>query len=356
MRVYFLSARPCALQINGVFAGYTNGFPRHLDLSPRDLPFCELIPTDGKFLPLRFVLRDNLASRLPDGLSLCFLPDGIALYADKFFPSDGALRILKREHIAEGTITLYAQAGLHYLWEKEEILRAGEADETLSDCKISACGGCILLQGKNTLCALDGEGMPFFQGKTEKVSFGEETDLHQTETTDTTNNKRAGQGGAPQSRSMYGHGMYGNSMYGNAMDDTAARGGNEEMLRIVAPAGDFRGRTAEYVFACKEGRATLQRRTLSPAAPLPERFALCALLQALRLGEDEEAASLLGGDLAASLPDLKAYLGEYVAVLPLPFSPFGAGTVCRKKDRLYTLKTYAADMREGKIENIRPLL
>lgn len=317
MRVYFLSARLCALQVNGTFAGYTNGFPRFLELSLRDLPFCEFLPADGNFIPLRFVLSEKLAERPPEGISLCFLPDGVALYADKFFAANGDLRVLARKEIAGGAMTVYNQSGVRYLWEKDGVAHTGEAGENFRECKISACGGCVLLEGDGALCALDDEGMPFFRGKTEQVFV--DGDAGEADGADGAANKDGTDGGT---------------------------------LRVVAPAGDFQGRTATYAFECRGGRATPQKRVLSAAKPLGERFALCGLLQALRMGEDGEAAAFLTDDLAASMPALKDYFGEYTHVFPLPFAPFAAGITCRKRPQVYDLKGYAAEMREGRIENI----
>ncbi len=306
MRVYFLSARRCALRINGAFAGYADGFPRFLDLSPRDLPFCEFLPVDSAFCPLRFVFTEEIAFRPPAGLSLCFLPDGVALYADKFLCADAAFRLLARREVAGGTMTVFSQSGVHYLWERTGEAKTGDLGEAFRGCGIAGCGGCVLLQGEGALCAIGGDGTPFFRGAAEQVVFDR--------------------------------------------SDGEEAGGT---LRVVAPAGDFRGRKTALTFRCENGRADLQERTRSDAKPLPERFALCALLQALQQNEDEEAAKLLSGDLLADLPALKDYFGAYTAVFPLPFTPFAAGMLRQKRPNVYEMKGYAAEMKEGRIQNIR---
>ncbi len=300
MRVYFLSARTCALKVNGAFLGYTDGAARFLELSPRDRSFCELIPADGDFLPISFALCESVAAAPPRGVKLCFLPDGIALFADKFLCADAALRPIAAERLPFGSLTVFAQAGVRYAFEGEAGTKTGELGERFSACRISSFPHFALLEGRGALCALDETGAPFFCGRADKWTADPETGE----------------------------------------------------VRVTAPLKDFCGRTAEYAFACRDGTPVPQGRTLSPERPLPERFALCRLLQALLSDETERAKELLTGDLAASLPALRDYFGNFAAVFPLPFAPFAAGTACPKQENVYVLKGYAATMREGKIGNI----
>lgn len=303
MRVYFLSARPCALSVDGAFRGYTDGFARTLELSPREEPLCEFLPADGERLPLRFVLRDGLHRTPPRGVKVCLLPDGVALYADGFLYADAALRPVAGASLPFGGLTVYAQAGVHYLFEGESGTKTGDLSERFAACRIRPFANFALIEGEGAVCALDKTGTPFFCGRAEDWSADEEKDE----------------------------------------------------LRVTAPLGDLCGRTAAYTFDCAGEMPVLRKRRLSPFPPLPAdgRFALCRLLETLRGEEEEEGRALLSADLGNSLPALRDYFGDFSAAVPLPFAPFAAGTVCPQRENVYVLKGYAATMREGKIENVR---
>ena len=54
MKVYFLSQKPSALTLNGVYLGMIDGFERSVELNPDDKILAEIAPAG--FVPLRFVI------------------------------------------------------------------------------------------------------------------------------------------------------------------------------------------------------------------------------------------------------------------------------------------------------------
>ena len=58
MKIYFLSSRPCALFLDGEFAGKTDLFERFADVSPKDNVFVRFVPEGA--LPVSFFLTERL--------------------------------------------------------------------------------------------------------------------------------------------------------------------------------------------------------------------------------------------------------------------------------------------------------
>ncbi len=150
MRVYFLSSRPCALQVNGVFQGRTDGFERFLELFPAEHPFIEFLPEEG--LPIRFFLSEELISSPPKPLDV-YLGEGfLAVYAVRF-EEVGQLRLIA----SAPSITVFSHGGIQAL--------LGDAvfplSPRFSKCTIREYGKLILLHGEGALAAFFGDKMLF---------------------------------------------------------------------------------------------------------------------------------------------------------------------------------------------------
>ncbi len=297
MRIYFLSNRPCALKVNGVFLGFTDGVERFLELSPKDSPFCEFIPLDGNFLPVVFLLNEKIAASPPTGVRVYLLENGLAIYADKFACADGALRVIEQKNLSFGSLTLFTQGLPQILIEREQASQVIPLNERFFESKIYEFPTAIIVAGKNAVCAIDGEGTPFFTGETAFWNYD----------------------------------------------------GYADELRLTAPLNDLCARTAEEVWSCNP--PLLKSRVLSARKALPENFILSVFLQDVLL--NAEAEELLSEELRPALADLKAFLGEYKGVTVTPHSPFAAGVVCPKGERVYEVKYFSAEVENGKICNIK---
>ena len=298
MRVYFLSTQSCALKINGTFLGFTDGFERFVELSLKDSPFCELIPTDGRIAPLVFTLNENVTTHPPDGVSLYLLPDALAVYADKFIRFDPTLQLIERKDFPFCHVIVFSQGIPQALWERDGENKIILLDERFFSCTVHGFGDSVLLEGKNCLCALNGAGEAFFKGTVKNWSYDEE----------------------------------------------------RAELRLSTPLNDFCARTADCVWDCTGAIPVLKSCSLSPARELPPEFILCVFLQNLLFGAD--VRETLSDELYSALDDLKGFFGKYESVTPTPRYPLGAGTVCRKNEKVYEIKYYRAEVENGKIVNV----
>ncbi len=297
MRIYFLSNRPCALKVNGVFLGFTDGVERFLELSPKDRHLCEFIPLDGNFLPVVFLLNEKIAIAPPTGARVYLLENGLAIYADKFACADGALRVIEQKNLSFGSLILFTQGLPQILIERERASEVIPLNERFFESKIYEFPTAVIVASKNAVCALDGEGTPFFTGETKAWNYDGYTDE----------------------------------------------------LRLTTPLNDLCARTAEEVWSCNP--PLLKSRVLSARKSLPENFILCVFLQDLLLNAGAE--ELLSEELRPALADLKTFLGEYESVIASPQSPFTAGVVCPKGERVYEINYFSAEVENGKICNIK---
>ncbi|MBP5242855.1 MAG: hypothetical protein J6Z36_04100 [Clostridia bacterium] len=298
MRIYFLSARPCALKINGEYLGVVDGFERYCNLTPRDKPLCEFIPLNGGFSPLVFLLTENILFQPPAGVSLCILPDGIAVYAEGFPPLPAPLRLIAETALPNGKITVFSDGTPQALVEEGNsscVFRLGEGFE---ECNVTVHENLVLLSGMGRVCALF-YGEQFFRGEAKNCVFDKETGE----------------------------------------------------LSLLTPLADFCNRTADCVWSFNTGKAVLTRCNLSPARLLPPEFILCVFLQNLLLGLPVE--DLLSEELQGETENLKGYLGRYEQVIPTEKFPFGAGVVCPKAPCVYEMKYFSAELKEGKIFNVK---
>ncbi len=107
MRIYFLSSRPCALKVGGVFFGRVDDFERFADIDLTDSLFLEFIPEKG--LPLSFFLTEEVRFTPPKGCEVYLLEGAIALYARDFPPDDFLLRPIAQISEKDCLATLFQQ-------------------------------------------------------------------------------------------------------------------------------------------------------------------------------------------------------------------------------------------------------
>lgn len=110
MKIYFLSSRPCALMLGGVFFGMTDTFERFAEIEPKDNVFAEFIPEGA--LPVGFFITEKLRFSPPEHCEVYILKDGIAVYASDFPPSDFSLKIVSQERFIDNLVTVFRQGAL----------------------------------------------------------------------------------------------------------------------------------------------------------------------------------------------------------------------------------------------------
>ena len=110
MKIYFLSAIPCALTLNGVYFGLTDRFERFAEIHLADKILAEFIPENAQ--PIRFFITECLPSAPPQGCEVYLLPDGLAVFARDFPPIPAPLRVIAQERFEKGLITVFSQGGI----------------------------------------------------------------------------------------------------------------------------------------------------------------------------------------------------------------------------------------------------
>ena len=117
MRIYFLSALPCALSVNGCHFGLCNHFERFADLSLKDENYILFQPQGAG--AIGFFLTEEIRFTPPFGCEVYLLNDGIAIYANDFPPIDFSLTVLSQQKQEKTLATLYKQGTLQLSIESE---------------------------------------------------------------------------------------------------------------------------------------------------------------------------------------------------------------------------------------------
>ena len=149
MKIYFLSSRPCALTLNGVFFGITDRFERSTEVCPSDKIYAQFSPEGA--LPIGFFITETLFHTPPDGCEVYLLRDGIAVYAKDFPPVDFTLRPVAQTREGESLATVFWQGNLQLSVESPTEFFTATLPHDFASCKIIFHGEYILLEGKEML-------------------------------------------------------------------------------------------------------------------------------------------------------------------------------------------------------------
>ena len=133
---------------------------------------------------------------------------------------------------------------------------------------------------------------------------------------------------------------------------------NEE-LNATLPLSNCLGRTAECryeltEFSCRRISVALRQTRAENGETTDDKIALSllpfAFLESVLLGIDY--TQFLSKDLLGKAETLRAFLGEFVAVVPTR-KPNVCGLVRQKADRLYEVESVSLEITDGKITDIR---
>ncbi len=303
MKVYFLSSIPCALTLNGCYFGVTDMFERFAEVSLKEGVFAQFSPQDH--LSVGCFLTENLRFSPPEGFEVYLLPDGICLYARDFPPRDFALKTHGQLREGDTLVTLFSQGELQLSIESAQGLFLARPPRALATAKIRFFGELVGLDGEHTLALYTKTGACVFCENV--LSFSVD--------------------------------------------------GNE--LIALLPLSDALGRVADCRYtlsakSCVRTAITLrQARTEKGETDAPSVAAALlpyAFFESVLLGLP--FAHLLTPSLAQKADDLRAFLGDFVAVVPTRDTHV-CGLVKRKGERLYEMTRYTVDVEGDKISDIR---
>ena len=164
MKVRFLSSVPCALTVGGKYYGVTDGFERFAEITLKDNLFACFSPQNA--LPLGVFLNENLFFAPPEGVYVCLLRDGAAVYARSFPPRLSETRIVAQERFVADLITVFFQGSLFISLETSAGFYISPLPLRYENATISKHGELYFVEGKNALC--------IFNARSEERRVGKE--------------------------------------------------------------------------------------------------------------------------------------------------------------------------------------
>ncbi len=160
MKVRFLSSVPCALTVGGKYYGVTDGFERFAEITLKDNLFACFSPQNA--LPLGVFLNENLFFAPPEGVYVCLLRDGAAVYARSFPPRLSETRIVAQERFVADLITVFFQGTLCISLETSAGFYISPLPLRYENATISKHGELYFVEGKNALCIFNARGKKLF--------------------------------------------------------------------------------------------------------------------------------------------------------------------------------------------------
>ena len=291
MRVYFLAERPAALFVGGAYFGRADSFARSAEVALTDGILLSFVPS-GDFLPLQFTLGEDTLFSPPRGISLYRAENLLAVRAHGFLHADPALRVIWQTQLGGARLTLFRQGALQLTVQTQAGFRIAELPDYLQDCTAAVQPHGFLLQGERGFCDLspEGEMRILSEGRILKA---------------------------------------------------------EETLRAEVPLGGCLGHTA--LCEWKEGK--LLSCTLRAKRQAEGRSIALALLESARIGAD--CTPFLHPSLRGKAGELLAFLGSFEDVF-LPKEADTVGIVCRLRERVYALRSFRVELRDGLVSNLIP--
>jgi len=293
MRFYFLSDRPCALKIGGIYVGMTGGAEKFMNIDPSDGILCEFIPASMAYSPISFVLSD--AFKPDERIKQYFLPEAVALYAHDFLFSDTSLKLIRQEKYSDCVATLFAQGKVFASIENAEGIFTYPLPEEFLNGNIYRRENCIIFFCGSHLAVINALGEKQFLTPVISCSF------------------------------------------------SAA-------VKAEIPLSDSLRHTAEAEWILSD-RAERVKYNISEGGAPNERTVLLALCESLLYGFSP--ALCASENLNKKITALKSFLGDYKEVIYLGEN--AVGLAYKKEENAYTVIPFTADLLEGKVDNVKEI-
>ncbi|MBQ8375198.1 MAG: hypothetical protein IJX98_06485 [Clostridia bacterium] len=297
MKIYFLSALPCALYIGGAYFGITDRFERFAEICLKDGLPVRFEPANAQ--PLSLFLTETLPIDPPAGTEVYLLPDGIAVYAYDFPPKDSLLTPIAQKRLPFGLVSVYFQGGVQVSIESEKGFFNAHLPPCFSTCAIHAATDTIaLLEGDNAIALFNGDGEKILEERCLSFSL------------------------------------------------------NGDTLTAVLPLSDRFARVAECEYLLQDGRAIRSAYTLKTAGKNEEDkngLIAYAFFESVRIGATQ--TELLSEELKEKSGAIEEFLGNFLHVLPTD-DPCVCRFVYPKSPRLFLVRQFTATVENGKITDI----
>lgn len=307
MRIYFLTCKPAILKLNGLYAGGTDLFERHIEADLKDNILAEIVPGDN-LQPVNFFLNEKILEN-PPGFADVYLMDGDALiYVKRFSPRETRLKVIYQTRFEGTLVTVFSQGDVYLSAEGAEynLYPLSESfNNVRAEQKTIAGFPVLVLWGGEAMVIISHTGTQIFANEVVFAEFGNTLKTGVRFETCT----------AAQARCEYSY--------------------DGEKLTLIA------SRTLE-------------------TSPTDESILHFAFFESVLTYAD--FTRYLSSELCNKAADLRAYLGEFIGVT-VPTEKFcalhpgerAAGLVYRKAENLFEIKYYAVLLKDGKIDNIYPV-
>ncbi len=302
MRVYFLSAEPAALRLDGQYAGTADMFERYAELDLKKGALAELLPRSGRG-PLCFFVDEGFFLSPHPFCSTYTSEIERAIYVGGYPERQCEISVIAQKQAAGALITVF-RFGEVYAAAEGGRRTLKKLDERFAEAEIEAVdiGGCeyAAVRGRNALALFRGENLACFCG-CDDASFG------------------------------------------------------KELAVTVRPETCTRATVTEtYSF---DGEKFLPSHTETRGSDAPPHAAAVAFFESVLYGGSKR---YLCEELKDRADHLKEYLGPFMAAVPpteaaeAGYGENAVGLVYPKGGGMFEVRYFTAEIADGKVTNVYP--
>ena len=248
------------------------------------------------------LITEKLRFSPPDHCEVYILKDGIAVFAKSFPPSDFSLKLVAQQRFRENLVTVFRQGDLQISIETSKGFFVAPLSPCFEPCKIFWEHGLFFVEGQGALAVFNAAGECVLNEKISEYRI------------------------------------------------------ENDVLSAVLPLSDSRGRFAECAWALTDDACfqtsfkVRQTDTGKDEETLRDELIPYAFFESVLIGAD--FSELLSDELKERAQHIKAFLGDFVSVV-LTEQPNTCGLVRKKKERLFEVHYFTAEVKDGKIVDIR---
>ena len=298
MKVYFLSAKPCALTVNGAYFGITDTFEKFAHLSLKDKLCVCFTPQDA--LPISFFLTEDILFSPPDGCDVYLCNDALAIYAHAFPARDTLLKIITQNACENLVVTVFSQGEVQATFQTLDSVMIAYLPPSFRNCEIEFWQNFCLFCSPDCLHVYTKQGKCVLQENIEKYHI------------------------------------------------------ENDVLYAALPISNALGFIAECAWKIQDGTLTQTQYTLKQTRESTNDDALraYAFFESVRIGAP--FAQMLDENLQKEQDKLRSFLGDFIHVV-LTDNPTVCGLVYKKAERLYQVRYFRITLQENKITDLAPL-
>lgn len=306
MTVYFISCVAAALRLNGAYAGIIDEFARRVDGVEGDV-FAEAVPSDNRHA-VNFMLGRSFLSSPPPFADVYMLGGDALVRLKKYAAKDDGIRLICQARIGGNLVTVCRRGAVMLCVDGADgTVALRELDEGFAraSAKQATVGGrpVLCISAEERLLVVSEAGKVIFCNPVKSYSCG-------------------------------------------------------DMLGVTVDFATCAGAVGECGYSYDGDKLTLVSGRTVETRPVPERIKHFAFFESVLIRGD--SARYLCPALRDRAGELGAYLGEFVDVIVPPQKFYeltgeerAAGLVRPVGPNLFRVSFFAADMRDGLVENIR---